>query len=219
MDVHDFEQERWSRGEQEPQFRHAVADILVGDDSSVVDVGCGDGLLMSMLKARGVKVFGFDLSPKAVERVIARGMEAQVLDFAAHPLPIEDNSYDVAIALDVLEHLYHPETLLKELARVAPDVVIGVPNFSSLPARIQVVFGKVPENNHPHKGHIFWFTLSVLKSMANSAGLCVVESRYNTLWMHVPVLGGIMRILANCMPSIFALSFVIRFSRVEKTHE
>jgi len=54
--------------------------------------------------------------------------------------------------LDILEHLYYPKALLLEASRVADKVIFSVPNFSSLPARMQTLFGLVPENNTAKKG-------------------------------------------------------------------
>ena len=79
-----------------------------------------------------------DISEEGVAKTKNRGFEASIFDFS-DKLTFADKTFDVVVSLDVLEHLYNPESLLKEASRVSNRfVIIGVPNFNSLPARIQV---------------------------------------------------------------------------------
>lgn len=211
MDTLEFENKRWSEKPQKMQFRHQAALSLVRA-GSVLDVGCGDGLLLRKLVEKGLTVHGIDISNVAVEKCRADNLQVTQVDFSSGVLPFPEKSFTQVIALDVLEHLYDPQALLTELARVASDsVIIGVPNFSSLPARLQVLRGAVPENNAPHKGHIYWFSWRVLRGLAAQSGLSLATYKVNTVWEHVPLLNRVMRALAARWPSMFALSFVAQF--------
>ncbi len=208
MNVKQFEDARWKALTQPIEFRHrAAVDLIEG--GSVLDLGCGDGLLFDMLGDKISKAVGLDISPQAVEKCHEKGIEAVVHSFD-EPVPYPDNSFEYVVLLDVLEHVYDPATLLAEAARVSSKyVIVGVPNFSSLPARLQTLRGKVPENNQPHKGHVYWFNEFVLQGVVSKAGLRMVEKRMNTFSV-VAVFG---EVLLRLFPNVFALSFVVKLEK------
>lgn len=116
-------------------------------ESSVLDIGCGDGeMLMDLSKRHAqLRAVGLDISPVAIERAKASGLDCRVADITKF-LPFEGQSFDAVLLMDVLEHLFEPEDVLREAVRVAKKAVyISVPNFVSLPARIQVILGKFPK--------------------------------------------------------------------------
>ena len=206
MNTKEFENKRWSTFTQRLEFRHSAA-LKNITEGTVVDIGCGDGLLLELLKKKGITAKGFDVSEKAVEVCLAKGLNAELFD--GTNLPIKDGSFNTAVSLDVLEHTFAPEVLIKEMQRISSGkVIIGVPNFSSLPARIQVLFGRVPENNTPGKGHIYWFTLDVLKKLTKDSGLQLIRLEGNNFWQKIPVLGSLIRMCAKIFPGLFLLSFI-----------
>lgn len=207
MSVQRFEDERWRTTPQTPQFRHTEARKLV-HDGTVLDIGCGDGLFLKMLKEKGITGEGLDVSPEAVAQCKRAGLAASVYS-VDEPLPFPDGAFDTVVLLDVLEHVYFPERLLAEAARVArKSVIISVPNFSSLPARLQVLRGKVPENNRPNKAHVYWFNHSVLMRVAEQARLAIRELRMNT-FSPFSKLG----VPPSVWPNGLALSFVARLEK------
>lgn len=209
MDVKQFENNRWQRENQKLEFRHKVALSMV-PFGTVLDLGSGDGLLLSLLKEKGIEGKGLDLSEEGVTKANNKGLRTQVFDFGNKPLPFPDKSFDTVIMLDILEHLYDPLSVLKEAKRVSKNnVIVGVPNFSSLPARIQTLLGKVPENNQPKKGHVYWFNKTVLESMLKKADLHLEHTEVNTNFASIPLLGFITKTLAKIFPNIFSLSFVV----------
>lgn len=213
MSVTQFENNRWSQDVQKPEFRHTASLELI-IEGPVLDIGCGDGLFMTMLHEKGIESEGLDLSSVAVAHAKEKGQVASVCDFTTQPLPYPDKSFPVVCALDVLEHVYDPESLLTEMARVAKEgIVISVPNFSSFPARIQTLMGKTPENNRPNKGHVYWFTYSVLQELIHKTGGEIVELKVNGIWEHVFIMGHVLKYLAKTFPSLFGLSFVVRIAR------
>ena len=213
MDVKQFENNRWMREDQKLEFRHKAALSLV-DYGNVLDLGSGDGLMLSLLKDKGIEGRGLDISDQGVAKANSKGLITEVFDFGSKPLPFADNSFDSVLMLDILEHLYDPLTVLREAARVSKkSVVVGVPNFSSLPARIQVFFGKVPENNQPKKGHVYWFNKKVLVGLAARSGLRIEKLQVNAQLERIPVIGMVFRLLARIRPSLFGLSFVVRFTK------
>ena len=214
MEVKKFENRRWQREDQNIQFRHKTALTMV-DSSAVLDLGSGDGLLLSLLKDKGIKGKGLDLSEEGVAKANAKGLDTQVFDLGNEKLPFPESSFDTVVMLDILEHLYDPEFVLKEATRVSKKyVIVGVPNFSSLPARLQVFFGMIPENNQPKKGHVYWFNYGALVSMLSKHGLSIDRFESNTFFEHIPVIGLITRFFTTLFPNLFSLSFVVKAKKV-----
>ncbi|MDO8579544.1 MAG: methionine biosynthesis protein MetW [bacterium] len=208
MDVKQFENNRWQREDQAIQFRHRATLAMI-DSGTVLDLGSGDGLLLDLLRKRGITGKGLDLSEKGVSKANFKGLDTKVFDFGSNKLPFPDNSFDTVVMLDILEHLYDPQFLLREAARVSKkNIIVGVPNFSSLPARLQTFIGRVPENNQPKKGHVFWFNLPVLQKLFSHTELSLIKLESNTIFESIPLISFVTKLSARAMPNLFSLSFV-----------
>ncbi len=213
--VKEFENKRWREGSQAFVFRHAKALEMVEKGTNALDVACGDGLLLHALLQKGVSASGVDISEEGVKKCRGKGLDVSVVDIATENLPFQDGTFDTVIMLDVLEHVYAPEELLQEAIRVSRKyIIISVPNFNSLPARLQVLFGKVPENNRPNKGHVYWFAYGTLMKMVRKNNLRVVGLRVNTFFENKFLLGNLTRFFARVFPSLFALSFVVKAEKI-----
>jgi len=212
MTVADFENTRWGAGQQSLEFRHRTALGMI-PGGTVLDLGCGDGLLLERLRERGIVGTGLDVSDEAVRICREKGFTADV-QALSDPLPYADASFDTVVLLDVLEHVYDPTSLLREASRVARErVIVSVPNFSSLPARLQALLGRVPENNRPNKGHVYWFNYPVLKQMATAVGLDMSRLETNTFFP----LSLIGRAGTRLCPNLTALSFVAELRAARQT--
>jgi methionine biosynthesis protein MetW len=211
MSVKNFENNRWKNSDQKMVPRHQAALDLIdfSDKPKILDLGCGDGFFMAILNERGGLTQGLDISEEGVKKCLAKNLKAEVLDFETDKIPFVDKEFDYAVCLDCLEHMFFPEKLLAEAARVAKKLVIAVPNFSSLPARAQMLFGQVPENNHVHKGHIYWFNYQVLMKMLEKNNLSIKKLAVKTFWEEKPLIGKAMKKLKKLFPALFALSFFL----------
>ena len=211
--VEQFQDSQWRRLDELNFSKRAILSLL--RKGSVLDVGCGDGLLLEHLKRRGLAVSGIDISAVALRICAERGLDCVQGDISER-LPFEDGAFDSVLLIDVLEHLFQPLEVLKEAARVArKHVFISVPNFISLPARLQMLFGRVPENNTPRDGHVYFMTLSVIQALLAEAGLRSETLVVNTFWEGVPVIGRVMAIAAKLLPSLCALSFIIKAEKLD----
>lgn len=213
MDTRTFEDNRWPTYYQGVEFRHRAALSLI-NSASVLDIGPGDGLFLTMVRDKfqnDTELAGADISIEAVKRCKERGIEAHHIESAEH-LPFESKSFDTVVLLDVLEHTYQPELLLREAARVARTfVIVGVPNFSSLPARIQTLRGRVPENNEADKGHIYWFNRNTLEKVVRETRLTPVAWKMNVQRPFV----SFQNLLTRIFPNLFPLSFVVKLKKAE----
>lgn len=213
MSLIEFENKRWRESSQKIVFRHRVALEFISG-GRILDLGCGDGLFMTMLKKKGVDCVGVDISPEAVNSCIEKGLDARLCNIESDSLPFVADEFDAVVLLDNLEHLFYPDALIEKAKRVGRQIIISVPNFNSLPARIQVLLGRVPENNRPNKGHVYWFNYNVLKNILKDSNLEIVEMRVNTFWENKIIIGVIMKKLAKLFPGLCALSFLIRTEKM-----
>lgn len=92
---------------------------LLPDGASVLDVGCGDGLLAArLIELRP------DITVRGVDVLVRAGAAIPVQGFDGTHLPLPDKSVDVALSVDVLHHTLEPGTLLREMRRVSSRIVV-----------------------------------------------------------------------------------------------
>ena len=181
---------------------------------NILDIGCGDGLLLEHIRKEGIIVKGIDISAKAISLCRKRGLDCDQVDIA-DSLPFGNNSYDEVLLIDVLEHLFQPREILIEAHRVCrKNVYISVPNFVSFPARIQVLLGKTPENNTPRDGHVYWMTYKEIIKLLVNTGFVIDKIVVNTFWENILIVKYIMRVLKKVNPSLFGLSFIIKARKI-----
>ncbi|HEU4411541.1 MAG TPA: bifunctional 2-polyprenyl-6-hydroxyphenol methylase/3-demethylubiquinol 3-O-methyltransferase UbiG [Polyangiaceae bacterium] len=103
-----------------PWVARRVERAFGGRPVDALDVGCGAGFLSNYLAARGHRVSGLDASAESLE-VARRHDPSRSVDYRlgdALALPYPDASFDVACAMDFLEHVEHPARAVAEIARV-----------------------------------------------------------------------------------------------------
>jgi methionine biosynthesis protein MetW len=155
----------------------------------ILDVGCGDGRLARAIRAncRDVIIHGCDVSTAALTR--SEGLDRQYsVDLNSEALPEPDESFDLVIASEVIEHLIMPDRTLEELTRVLKQgghILLTVPNFAFWRFRIQALSGQVPSVTADER-HLHSFSASLLEHLVRKAGLQVVQltglrQRFNRL--------------------------------------
>jgi 2-polyprenyl-3-methyl-5-hydroxy-6-metoxy-1,4-benzoquinol methylase len=103
------------------------------DRPTMLDAGCGTGQMLKMLQQHGPAV-GLDLSEDAIMFASSRDAENLVLGSVTKP-PFADGTFDIAFALDVIEHVDDDRGMLeglRELVRPGGALVVTVPAFQSL---------------------------------------------------------------------------------------
>ena len=111
----------------------------------VLDIGCGAGSVSQKLVQNGHKVYGLDLMEEAVRRAKKRGLIAQVYDLNMLPLPFEDGFFDCVLALDILEHLFSPLAVLREIKRTLQSdgyAIVFLPLHFDIRQRLRILAGK-----------------------------------------------------------------------------
>jgi SAM-dependent methyltransferase len=137
---------------------------------SSLEVGCGDGALLSELHSRGFggRLAGVEITQAAVEIARARAEIDSVELYDGMHLRVADGAYDLGIVSHVLEHVPEPAALLKEVARACRTVVFEVPLEANLSAR------RAAKREHAEEvGHLQRFDRAGARAIVARAGLAI----------------------------------------------
>jgi SAM-dependent methyltransferase len=130
-------------------------DYVGGPGRRVLDLGCRYGAL-TRAYAAGNEVTGVDVDRDALAEAAKLGIETRWAD-VDEPLPFEDESFDVVVAGELLEHVRDPDGLIAESRRVlrrGGQFVGSVPNAFRLKNRLRFLVGRKPEDDPTHL-HMF----------------------------------------------------------------
>lgn len=154
---------------------------LRGRVKTILDVGCGDGVLLDVCQEAGIHCEGVDISPSLVEKLRHRFGKSVIHDNGLASIASE--SFDVVFLINVIEHIEDPVAMLEQIYRVLRTggiVLIHAPNFGGLPARI-----KGPRwHQIAPLVHLYYFTPSTIKKTINKAGFAFDGKFYiaSSLW-------------------------------------
>jgi methionine biosynthesis protein MetW len=123
---------------------------LVPAGTRVLDIGCGEGELMGVLRdERGVDVRGMELDPERVERCVSRGLSVVQGDADRDLADYPDAAYDVAILSQTLQTAQRPDYMLDQLLRIGRTAFVSFPNFAYWKMRLSLlVGGRMPVTRH-----------------------------------------------------------------------
>ncbi len=148
-----------------------VISKLIVERSRVLDVGCGDGILMEYLsKNKVVDVRGLEISKEKVKKCLSNGL-AVVEGNAEYDLKqFPDLSFDYVILSQTLQAFMSPENVIKDLLRVGKKVIVTIPNFGHWKIRVDLLFkGEMPiTKNLPYE----WYNTPNLH-------MCTIQDFYN----------------------------------------
>jgi methionine biosynthesis protein MetW len=118
---------------------------LVPPGSRVLDLGCGNGELLAHLgRARQCSGYGVEIADDNVLACTRRGVNVIQLNLEEGLAMFEDQSFDVVLQLDTMQHLRNTEKMLRETARVGRIGIVSFPNFAHWPNRLRVATGRMP---------------------------------------------------------------------------
>ncbi len=118
---------------------------LVPSGSRVLDLGCGDGSLLAHLQeVRNCTGYGIEYDDANVLACVRRGVNVLQLNLEDGLAIFEDNSFDVVLQIDTLQHLRNAEVMLRETARIGRQGVVAFPNFAHWPNRLSILQGRMP---------------------------------------------------------------------------
>ena len=179
---------------------------LVPPGSRVLDLGCGNGELLTHLRdARQCSGYGIEIADANVLACTQRGVNVIQLNLEEGLALFEDQSFDVVLQLDTLQHLRNTEKMLRETARVGRIGIVSFPNFAHWPNRLHVVGGRMPVTKVlPYQ----WYdtpnirvgTYADFEVLARKDGLRILDS--------FGIQGGrVVRTLPNLLASVAVFKF------------
>ena len=120
----------------------AVIAEHVAPASRVLDVGCGDGVLLAALRdERGCNAHGMELDPGNVAECVGKGLSViqgdADRDLAFYP----DGAFDYAILSQTLQTTRRPDLVLEELLRIGRRAFVSFPNFAHWRVRLSLLWG------------------------------------------------------------------------------
>lgn len=144
----------------------------------LLDVGCRDGGFLRSARQRELctDLAGVDISEAAISAVRERGIDGRVVNLNRQPLPFQDDSFDAVTALAVVEHVFDPHHVIKEIARVIQEegiLIIAVPNVASFSNRVRILTGRLPVTSLDSGwdgGHLHYFTKRALDDLLEAHG-------------------------------------------------
>ncbi len=110
--------------------------------SRVLDLGCGDGSLLSMLRDEmGVDGYGLEIEPENIIQCVRKGINVIQRDLDAGLSDFDEQTFDYVIMTQTLQAVHFPDRLLTEMLRVGHQGIVTFPNFGNWKNRLQLGFG------------------------------------------------------------------------------
>lgn len=172
--------------------REPLMSLLEDIAGRVLEIGCGNGVTLELLKNRGASyVCGFEVNPTVAAQARARKSvdEVHVGDIEKEVTSFPDNSFDIVVASHVLEHLVDPWRLTREICRILRPggVLVGaIPNVRHLSVIMPLVLkGKwdYADSGIMDWTHVRFFTRDGIFAMLNKAG-------FRDVRLNADILGG-----------------------------
>ena len=122
----------------------------VENGARVLDVGCGEGDLMDVLRReKGVDARGLEIDPVLVEKCVARGLSVVQGDADRDLREYPDGAFDVAILSQTLQTAQRPDHMLDQLLRIGRTAFVSFPNFAYWRMRLALLrTGRMPITRH-----------------------------------------------------------------------
>ncbi|HEY0905994.1 MAG TPA: methionine biosynthesis protein MetW [Methylophilus sp.] len=126
-----------------PDF--AIITNWVGPNTKVLDLGCGDGTLLSHLHTR-LNTTGYGIEKDDDNWLAAQknGVDVIQMNLEDGLSGFEDQSFDTVILSQTLQAMHNTESIVQEMLRVGREIVVTFPNFGYWRNRIQITLGIMP---------------------------------------------------------------------------
>jgi methionine biosynthesis protein MetW len=171
---------------------------MVAPGSRVLDVGCGDGMLLRILADKqAVDGRGIELSQAGVNSCVTQGLAVIQGDADTDLAYYPDLAFDYAILSQTIQATHNPRLVLEQLLRIGKRAVVSFPNFGHWRVRTQLMFGgHMPRtDNLPESWHdtpnIHFCTIKDFLTLCDDIGAkverAVALNAYGTKLVSVPL--------------------------------
>ena len=175
---------------------------IIDKGSNVMDLGCGDGAVLSyMAKKAQIAGVGIDISDFVLEQAKKLGIETIKFDINDFEKIDELPSVDYVTGFEIIEHMNNPEEFIFKISKKArKGLIFSVPNTGYYAHRLRLLFGRFPLQWATHPGeHVRFWTMSDMKSWTTEIGFDLEK-----LIMYEGVPG-----LNKLWPSMFAQGMIV----------
>ena len=152
-----------------PEFQ--IISNFIEKNTRVLDVGCGDGILMEFLKKnKEINIRGIEISKNNAQKCVGKGLSVIEVNAEKDLTQFPDSSFDFVILSQTLQAFLDPETVIKELLRIGKKAIVTVPNFGFWKVRLHLLIkGTMPiTKNLPDE----WYNTPNLH-------MCTIKDFYN----------------------------------------
>ncbi|MBX9869590.1 MAG: methionine biosynthesis protein MetW [Burkholderiaceae bacterium] len=165
------------------QLRPDLAFIAhwVPSKAHVLDVGCGDGVMLDYLQSdKQCTGYGIEIADDKVLASTERGVNVIQHDMEKGLNLFSEQSFDTVLCLSSLQMMKHVEELLRDIARVGNEAIVSFPNFGHWPHRLALLRGKMPVSKAlPYEWYdtpnVRCATINDFADLAEEVGLDVLE--------------------------------------------
>jgi len=153
----------------------------VREQSHVLDLGCGDGVMLEYLQTdKRCTGYGVEIDDAKIPLCIKRNVPVIQRDLEAGLAIFADNAFDTVLCLSALQMMKNVEGILRDIARVGRDAIVSFPNFAYWPHRIALLRGRMPVSKSlPYEWYdtpnVRCATIKDFEELANQVGLEVLE--------------------------------------------
>jgi len=153
----------------------------VPQGAHVLDVGCGDGVMLRHLQSdKACSGYGIEIADNELLKSTQRGINVLQIDMEKGLGLFGDNSFDTVLCLSSLQMMQHVEALLRDIVRVGVEVIVSFPNFAYWPHRMALARGRMPVSKLlPYQWYdtpnVRYATILDFEELAAECGLEVIE--------------------------------------------
>lgn len=165
-----------------PDF--AIIADWIEPGSRVLDLGCGDGTLLSHLGMnKNVSGYGIEIDDDDITQCIHAGVNVIHMDLNEGLSEFDEDSFDYVVLSLTLQAMQRPDLLLQEMMRVGSEGIVTFPNFGNWKARLQLAFdGRMPvtksmPNEWYDTPNIHLCTIKDFEQLCRKLGFKILERR------------------------------------------
>jgi len=196
MDIAGYYEKRWAgkgyqiEGNVHSEWQRSyIKTQFPCTGKTILDIGCGNGRIGSLFSTDNT-VVGIDVSLAAVDAARSKGLSGLVGSIDGR-LPFKDETFDVILLIEVIEHVFDPVSLVNEIYRVLRNggrVICTVPNASIILNRLYFLFfgefkdftaqDNVLSEGFPFTEHLHLFSPALIKKVFIRNGFTIADIRY-----------------------------------------